>query len=66
MLGLEHPNRVLDFALGQVHHGIARRFLVTRIGERVQRERVLIRRDDRLLDQATDYARFFLVQFFEQ
>src|SRR5210317_1035833 len=65
VLGLEISNRVLNFALGEVHYRAAGRFLVAGVGQRIERQRVLIRRHYGLFDQATDDADFLFVELWQ-
>ena len=62
VFGLEAADRVLHLAWREIHDRIARALLVTGINQRIQRQRILIGRYDRLLDQAADDAGLDLVQ----
>jgi hypothetical protein len=63
VLGFEITSRSLNDARLEREHGIATGFLVARIGQRVHRQGVLIRRDDRFFHQATEHARFVHGEF---
>jgi hypothetical protein len=65
MLGFEIPDRVLDLTLGEIHNRVAGRLLVAGIRQRVERQRVLVRRNDRFFDQATDNPGFFVIQLWQ-
>ena len=59
---LELPRGVLHGSLIERQHRIAARFLIARERQRIQRQRILFRRHDRLLHQRTDDARFVQVE----
>jgi hypothetical protein len=62
VLALQDADCVLHLTLGQRHDRLSRRFLVTRVGQRIQGQWVLVRRHDGLLDQTTDDADFNVIQ----
>jgi len=69
---MHHVNEVLDLqgverlhyvALGKAHHRIAIALLVARVHERVDRDRIILRRRPLLLDQAAEDPRFNRVEY---
>jgi hypothetical protein len=54
----ERIQRLLHRALVQLQHRVAIALLVARVRQRIERQRVLVRSGDRLLDQAADDAGF--------
>ena len=65
MLAFEFTDRVLDLALGEIHHRIAGGFLVAGAGQRIECQRVLVRRHDRFFDQASDDAGFLVSELWQ-
>jgi hypothetical protein len=53
----------LHLALVELEHRVAVALLVAGVGQRVERQRVLVRRGDLLLDEAADHACFVGSQF---
>ena len=54
---------LLHHGFGQFEHRLAVGLLIAGVGEGVERQRILIRRGDFLLDQAADHARFVRREF---
>jgi len=53
----QYVHCLLHGGLGEFEHRLAVRFLIACVGERVERQRILIRGGDFLFDQAADDAR---------